>query len=104
MTAGNASGINDGAGAVVLASADAVKAGNLKGSATAAETSVYLAASPDVAEVSGSYFYEKKVIPASEAAMDRGAAERLCDPILSPPYWAPACHRGTAHCQFLCQT
>ncbi|MCW5665624.1 MAG: acetyl-CoA C-acyltransferase family protein [Piscinibacter sp.] len=30
VTAGNASGINDGAGAVVLASADAVKAGNLK--------------------------------------------------------------------------
>lgn len=30
VTAGNASGINDGAGAVVLASADAVKAGKLK--------------------------------------------------------------------------
>ncbi len=30
VTAGNASGINDGAGAVVLASADAVKSGNLK--------------------------------------------------------------------------
>ena len=30
VTAGNASGINDGAGAVVLASAEAVKAGNLK--------------------------------------------------------------------------
>jgi acetyl-CoA C-acetyltransferase len=30
VTAGNASGINDGAGAVVLASGDAVKSGNLK--------------------------------------------------------------------------
>jgi NAD(P)-dependent dehydrogenase (short-subunit alcohol dehydrogenase family) len=54
-----------------------VKAGNLIGPATAAKTNIYLAASSDVAEVSGSYFYEKKVIPASEAAMDRGAAERL---------------------------
>jgi NAD(P)-dependent dehydrogenase (short-subunit alcohol dehydrogenase family) len=54
-----------------------VKAGNLIGPATAAETNIYLAASSDVAEVSGGYFYKKQVIPASEAAMDRGAAERL---------------------------
>jgi NAD(P)-dependent dehydrogenase (short-subunit alcohol dehydrogenase family) len=54
-----------------------VKAGNLIGPATAAETSIYLAASPDVAGVSGCYFHEKKAIPASEAAMNRGAAQRL---------------------------
>jgi retinol dehydrogenase 14 len=54
-----------------------VKAGNLISPATAAETNLYLASSPEVAGVSGSYFYEKKLIPASVAAMDRGAAQRL---------------------------
>ncbi|QEH33434.1 Rhamnolipids biosynthesis 3-oxoacyl-[acyl-carrier-protein] reductase [Aquisphaera giovannonii] len=42
-----------------------------------AETSVYLAASPEVEGVSGQYFYRKKPIAPSRAALDDEAAKRL---------------------------
>ncbi|WNG55547.1 SDR family oxidoreductase [Archangium gephyra] len=42
-----------------------------------AETSVYLAASDEVASVSGEYFYRKKRAPVSKKAQDRELAERL---------------------------
>ncbi|WP_233166486.1 SDR family oxidoreductase [Archangium sp. Cb G35] len=42
-----------------------------------AETSVYLAASDEVASVSGEYFYRKKRAPVTKKAQDREAAERL---------------------------
>jgi NAD(P)-dependent dehydrogenase (short-subunit alcohol dehydrogenase family) len=54
-----------------------IKAGNLVGPATAAETIVYLAASPEVASITGKYFYRKEMIPASEATQDQELARRL---------------------------
>lgn len=42
-----------------------------------ARTSVYLASSPDVADVSGQYFVKCKARPPSNAARDDGAARRL---------------------------
>lgn len=45
--------------------------------ARGAETSVYLATSPDVAQVSGEYFYRQKVSPVSARASDPRSAERL---------------------------
>jgi NAD(P)-dependent dehydrogenase (short-subunit alcohol dehydrogenase family) len=42
-----------------------------------AETSVYLAASPEVAGVSGKYFDKRKAVVPSPAAQDAGAAARL---------------------------
>jgi NAD(P)-dependent dehydrogenase (short-subunit alcohol dehydrogenase family) len=42
-----------------------------------AETSVYLASSPDVAKVSGQYFYRCKPKPSSPASYDQQAQERL---------------------------
>jgi NAD(P)-dependent dehydrogenase (short-subunit alcohol dehydrogenase family) len=42
-----------------------------------ARTSVYLASSPDVANVSGEYFVNCKVRKPSKAARDRAAARRL---------------------------
>jgi len=42
-----------------------------------AETIVYLASSPDVASVSGRYFYQRKPDTPSAAAQDDVAASRL---------------------------
>lgn len=42
-----------------------------------AQTSLYLATAPEVAEISGGYFVRQQQRPASELAMDFGAAERL---------------------------
>lgn len=42
-----------------------------------AETSVYLAATPEVEGVTGQYFYKKKPTATSGQAQDRGAAKRL---------------------------
>ncbi len=42
-----------------------------------AETSIYLASSPEVEGVSGKYFYQKKAIPSSPNSYDQSAAERL---------------------------
>jgi NAD(P)-dependent dehydrogenase (short-subunit alcohol dehydrogenase family) len=42
-----------------------------------ARTSVYLASSPDVADVSGQYFYKCRVAKPSNAALDDAAAARL---------------------------
>ena len=44
-----------------------------------ARTSVYLASSPDVADVSGQYFYKCRVSKPSNAALDDAAAARLWD-------------------------
>ena len=54
-----------------------VKAGNLVGPATAAETNVYLATSPEVDGTTGKYFYRKQMIEASAAAKDQELARRL---------------------------
>src|SRR5262249_43412008 len=42
-----------------------------------AETIVYLASSPEVAHVSGRYFYRCRAVPPSKTAQDDAAAERL---------------------------
>jgi hypothetical protein len=44
-----------------------------------AETSVYLASSPDVESVSGKYFAKSKVKPSSHASCDPVTAKRLWD-------------------------
>lgn len=44
-----------------------------------AQTSIYLASSPEVAGVSGAYFVEKKITQPSNAAQDDEAAKRLWD-------------------------
>jgi NAD(P)-dependent dehydrogenase (short-subunit alcohol dehydrogenase family) len=44
-----------------------------------AQTSIYLASSPDVAGVSGEYFVDKKITQPSNAAQDDEAAKRLWD-------------------------
>jgi NAD(P)-dependent dehydrogenase (short-subunit alcohol dehydrogenase family) len=44
-----------------------------------AETSIYLASSPDVEGVSGKYFYQKEAIPSSPYSGDRSVAKRLWD-------------------------
>jgi hypothetical protein len=44
-----------------------------------ARTSVYLASSPEVAEVSGKYFIKAKQRQPSKVALDEGAARRLWD-------------------------
>jgi NAD(P)-dependent dehydrogenase (short-subunit alcohol dehydrogenase family) len=44
-----------------------------------ARTSVYLASSPDVADVTGQYFYKCRVAKPSDAALDDAAAARLWD-------------------------
>jgi len=44
-----------------------------------AETLIYLAASPEVAGVSGEYFFDRQVAPTSSAARDESAARRLWD-------------------------
>jgi retinol dehydrogenase 12 len=48
-------------------------------SARGAQTSVYLASSPDVSGISGQYFYKCQALAPSKAALDDGAAERLWD-------------------------
>jgi NAD(P)-dependent dehydrogenase (short-subunit alcohol dehydrogenase family) len=42
-----------------------------------AETMIYLAASPEVAGVTGKYFMKKKAVPSSPGSYDRSAAARL---------------------------
>ena len=42
-----------------------------------AETSVYLATSPDVESTTGAYFTDKQAVSSSPASYDEGAAERL---------------------------
>jgi hypothetical protein len=42
-----------------------------------AETLVWLATSPDVANVSGAYFFDQEQIPSSPEAHDRETARRL---------------------------
>ena len=42
-----------------------------------AETMVYLATAPEVADVSGQYFVKKRTVRSSEASYDTAAAERL---------------------------
>jgi NAD(P)-dependent dehydrogenase (short-subunit alcohol dehydrogenase family) len=44
-----------------------------------AETSIYLASSPEVEGVSGKYFYQKQSIPSSGYTHDQQVAERLWD-------------------------
>lgn len=44
-----------------------------------AETSIYLASSPDIASESGKYFYNKKAVPAAPQALRQKDAERLWD-------------------------
>jgi len=48
-------------------------------SAAGARTSIYLASSPDVADVTGQYFYKCRVAKPSDAALDAAAAARLWD-------------------------
>ena len=48
-------------------------------SARGAQTSVYLASSPDVSEISGQYFYKGQALAPSKAALDDDAAKRLWD-------------------------
>ncbi|MDD2657723.1 MAG: SDR family oxidoreductase [Candidatus Pacebacteria bacterium] len=45
--------------------------------AQGAETSVYLATSPEVAGISGEYFDKKKIVPASPRVYDMDVAEKL---------------------------
>ena len=54
-----------------------LKAGNLITPTVAAETNVYLATSPEVAGITGKYFYRKKMVPPSAAAQDKLVAGRL---------------------------
>ena len=42
-----------------------------------AETSIYLASSPEVEAVSGKYFYKKQAVPSSRYSYDQAVAERL---------------------------
>jgi NAD(P)-dependent dehydrogenase (short-subunit alcohol dehydrogenase family) len=42
-----------------------------------AETSIYLAASPDIEGVTGKYFVRKKAVPSSRGSYDEAAARRL---------------------------
>jgi NAD(P)-dependent dehydrogenase (short-subunit alcohol dehydrogenase family) len=42
-----------------------------------ADTLVYLASSPEVANVTGKYFYKRKAVSSSRKSMDEGAASRL---------------------------
>lgn len=44
-----------------------------------AETSIYLASSPEVAGVSGKYFYQKRPVPSSAFSRNEDAARRLWD-------------------------
>jgi hypothetical protein len=44
-----------------------------------AQTSIYLASSPDVEHVTGKYYVKQKAIPSDAATYDPSAAERLWD-------------------------
>jgi NAD(P)-dependent dehydrogenase (short-subunit alcohol dehydrogenase family) len=44
-----------------------------------AETSIYLASSPDVEGITGQYFYDSQVIPAAPQATDMAVAKKLWD-------------------------
>jgi hypothetical protein len=44
-----------------------------------AKTIIHLASSPDVATISGEYFYKCKIAAATDAAMDGDNAKRLWD-------------------------
>lgn len=44
-----------------------------------AETSIYLASSPDLEGITGKYFYDSKMIPAAPQASDMTVAKRLWD-------------------------
>jgi hypothetical protein len=54
-----------------------ILARNLIGPQKAAETILYLATSPDVAGVTGKYFYQKQPIASSRASYDEAHARRL---------------------------
>lgn len=54
-------------------------AGDLAGPVKGAQTSVYLATSPEVEGVTGKYFKDKKPVSSSEASYDEKAAARLWD-------------------------
>jgi len=54
-----------------------ILARNLIGPKRAAETILYLAASPEVAGITGKYFFQKKEIESSPASYDRESAKRL---------------------------
>jgi len=54
-----------------------ILARNLIGPEKAAETILYMATSPEVAGVSGKYFFEKKPIESSPASYDEEAGKRL---------------------------
>lgn len=47
--------------------------------AKGAETSIYLASSPDVADISGEYFYDSRVVSPAPQATDHEVARRLWD-------------------------
>jgi NAD(P)-dependent dehydrogenase (short-subunit alcohol dehydrogenase family) len=49
----------------------------LKSTAQGAETSVYLASSPEVAGVTGKYFDDKKAVPSSKESYDKTKQEKL---------------------------
>lgn len=55
-----------------------------------ARTSVYLAASPDVAGTSGRYFIQERAVPSSPASCDEAAARRLWQVSLELTRLAPA--------------
>ena len=48
-----------------------------RNAAEGAQTSIYLASSPEVEGVSGKYFEDSKAVPSSPASYNRAAAERL---------------------------
>jgi len=47
--------------------------------AKGAETSIYLASSPEVEKITGKYFYDSKVTPTSPVATDMAVAKKLWD-------------------------
>lgn len=55
-----------------------------------AETSIYLAASPDVETITGKYFYDSKMIPAAPQASDQAVAKKLWDVSLEMVHLADA--------------
>ncbi len=68
---------NDGWSSWMRHIAGSLRSGNLTGPKKAAKTILYLASSPDVATVSGSYFSKKKPISSSPASYDEDSSRRL---------------------------